>query len=133
VRRGECTYFLRVRARSMLATCTRACEPVQQKRCVKREPRCAHSRRSHAREIDGANWLSPITFIRLKRPVAAARSASFPPFFVPFRVHFHYRAIQYCAEVAWRHRTRTRRIGGEVAVPVSLASDYVMSYIYFFS
>jgi len=46
---------------------------------------------SLAREIDRANWLSPITFIHLE----ARRSLRFfLPFFVPFRVHFHYRAIQ---------------------------------------
>lgn len=44
--------------------------------------------------FDAANWLSPITFIHLKAPdsgcspATRARSpASFPPFFIPFRVY----------------------------------------------
>lgn len=48
--------------------------------------------RSCTREIDAANWLSPITFIHLKPtlpgyPGPSLLLASFPPFFIPFRVH----------------------------------------------
>lgn len=47
--------------------------------------------RAIRRDRRSANWLSPITFIHLKStrpplPLAPA-PASFPPFFIPFRVH----------------------------------------------
>lgn len=84
---------------------------VQQKRCVKRELRCAHSRHSHAHSRDRRCQLAFSDNFHPSKgaPLAAARSASFLPFFVPFRVHFHYRAIHYCVEAAWRQRSRTRR------------------------
>ena len=53
--------------------------------------------RAIRRDRRSANWLSPITFIHLKstrspsssllRPPPSLPLASFPPFFIPFRVH----------------------------------------------
>lgn len=48
--------------------------------------------RAIRRDRRSANWLSPITFIHLKStrpplPLVPLPLASFPPFFIPFRVH----------------------------------------------
>ena len=113
----------------------------QRARCVERELWCVRARaRARAREIDGANWLSPITFIRLKGLACDRSLRFFSTFLCSFRCALSLSAIyycRYCAEAVWRRVVDRGREGSARGRPDFVRSSVIKSrgfvrYIFFF-